>query len=673
MSDDKLRDSLEDLFSDFSPPGPDENLDASSLLPTPAEELPLELKKDGSEEEVASQEISSSAGDLRAWRQQLIRGMLRALIVVGLLALVSGSYNAYANQEIWLIPFYVGAYGVLVLITLWQRVPHALQSGTILGLVYILGVLGLVEAGLSGDGRVFLLIFPFLVALFFGQREGILALILTFLTLVAFGWAFSTGRILIPVEKQANSADPTAWMSGTIVFLMLSTLLVISQNYLIPRIAGALTHSLDLAQELKAHQARLEDQVAKQTRALQEANYTLQRRAIQLEASVEVGRAIISIFDVGELLRKTVDLIRDRFGFYHAGIFLMDDAGEWAILREATGEAGAQMKIQGHRLAVDDTSMVGWTAIHRQPRIALYAGEDAVRFANPLLPHTRSEMTLPLVVGDQLLGVLNVQSIEEAAFDEDDVRALQSMADQVAVAIENARRVSDEAALLEAASPIYRASHRLTTATATNEVANAIIASIAETGADGCLVVEFEFSSAGKPEALLYRGVWRRDQEPEFRPGTRLPITESPFPLEIVSTLWTVTDVEQDERLPQSARQVFIATGVRALANIPLRARDKVIGQVVVLRTASGPFSSTALRLYEALSDQAAVALERAQLLEETQRRVEQEQLARQMIDHIRRAVNIEQALQTTVKELSQAMRVPHVSIELSIEDNTGA
>ncbi|MEA3340439.1 MAG: GAF domain-containing protein, partial [Chloroflexota bacterium] len=346
----------------------------------------------------------------------------------------------------------------------------------------------------------------------------------------------------------------------------------------------------------------LEERVAERTRLLQEANYALQRRAIQLEASSEVGQAIASIFDVDQLLRTTVELIRDRFKFYHAGIFLLDDVGEWAILREATGEAGAQMKIQGHRLAVDNTSMVGWAALHRQPRIALDVGEDAVHFANPLLPYTRSEMSSPLMIGGRVIGVLNVQSTEEAAFDADDIRTLQGMADQVAVAIENARRASDEAAVLEATSPIYRASRHLTTATTTNEVADAIIDSVAETSADGCLVVEFEFSPGGEPRALIYRGVWRRDREPQFQAGLRLPIAESPFPFELVSKLWVAPDVEQDERLPQSARQVFLATDARALVNIPLRSGEDVIGQVVVLRTTPGPFSDSALRLYEVLS-----------------------------------------------------------------------
>jgi GAF domain-containing protein len=414
--------------------------------------------------------------------------------------------------------------------------------------------------------------------------------------------------------------------------------------------------------------AQLVQQLDAQRHELQEANYVLQRRAIQIETSAEIGRVITSILDVDQLLRQTVDLIRDRFDFYHAGIFLLDEMGEWAILREATGEAGAQMKAEGHRLAVEDSSMVGWTANHRQPRIALDVGEDAVRFAHPLLPDTHSEMTLPLVVGDRLLGVLNVQSTEEAAFDQDDVRALQAMANQVAVAIDNARWVSDEATLLEATSPVYRTSRLLTTATTTAEVADAIIASVGETDADGCIVVEFEFSPAGEPEALLYLGVWRRDREPQFQTGLRLPISESPFPLEMVSTLWTVSDVNEDDRLPRSARVVFQSTGARALVNVPLRSGERVIGQVVVIRATPGAFPESDLRLYEVLSDQAAVALERAELLEGAQLRADQEQQARQMIDRIRRASDLDYALEAAAEELSRAMGVPHVTIDLGLE-----
>jgi GAF domain-containing protein len=258
--------------------------------------------------------------------------------------------------------------------------------------------------------------------------------------------------------------------------------------------------------------------------------------------------------------------------------------------------------------------------------------------------------------------------MEEAAFDQDDVRILQAMADQVAIAIQNAQRIADESTMLEATSPVYRSSRLLTTATTPSEVADAIIDSVKETGVDGCTVIEFEFSASGEPDILLYLGVWRQDREPQFQTGLRLPIAESPFPFEMVSTLWTVPDVDKDERLPRSARVVFQATGAKALVNIPLRSGEQVIGQVVVIRATPGPFQETALRLYEVLSDQAAIALERAKLLDEAQSRVVQEQQVRQMIDHIRRAVDVEQALQAAAEELSRVLEVPRVSVDLGVD-----
>jgi GAF domain-containing protein len=485
--------------------------------------------------------------------------------------------------------------------------------------------------------------------------------------MAGLGWAFSTGRIT--GYEEITSVAPSLWLGITFELLMLSTFIVVSLNYLVPRLAAALAQSRNLAQELETQRAGLEEQVAERTRELEGANEQLQRHTTQLRASAEIGRAATSILDIDELYHTTVNLIHDEFGLYYAGVFLIDETGTWAVLRAASGEIGQQIKAQGHRLALDDHSMVGWVATHGQSRVVLDVRKETKHFDNTLLPHTRSEMTLPLMVGERLLGVLDVQSTEEAAFDEDDARTLRLMADQIAVAIDNAKKFSDEALLLEATSPIYRVSRRLTTATTTDEVTDAVIASVAETGADGCVVVEFEFSPAGELETLLYLGVWRRDREPQFRRGLRLPIAASPFPFEMVSTLWTVADVKQDGRLPQSARQVFETTDVRALANIPLHARENVFGQIVVLHTTPGPFPQSALRLYEMLSAHASVALERARLLEEAQRRAEHERLVSEITAKIRRPLDIDAILRTTMQELGTALGASEGLVRLGISD----
>ena len=173
------------------------------------------------------------------------------------------------------------------------------------------------------------------------------------------------------------------------------------------------------------------------------------KRTIQLQTAAEVSRAATSILDINVLLPNVVELIRSHFDYYYVGIFLVDEAREWAVLRAATGEMGAQMIEERHKLAVKDSSMIGWCLVHQTARIALDVGVDAVQFRNPHLPLTRSEMALPLITHGEVIGAMTIQSVLPAAFSRVDITSLQSLADQVANAIENARLFSERATLID--------------------------------------------------------------------------------------------------------------------------------------------------------------------------------------------------------------------------------
>lgn len=164
-----------------------------------------------------------------------------------------------------------------------------------------------------------------------------------------------------------------------------------------------------------------------------------QSRAVRLEVAAEVARDAAAILDVDQLLDESVQLISDKFDFYHASVFLLNQEEDHAVLQAASSEGGQRMLDEGHKLAVGETSIVGYVAKSGESRIALDVGEDAVHFANPNLPDTRSEMALPLVSRGEIIGVLDVQSVQETAFTEEDLATLQIMADQLANAIRNAR------------------------------------------------------------------------------------------------------------------------------------------------------------------------------------------------------------------------------------------
>src|SRR5512139_785864 len=158
----------------------------------------------------------------------------------------------------------------------------------------------------------------------------------------------------------------------------------------------------------------------------------------QLRVAADVGRVATSILDAQQLMSEMVNLITTRFGLYYAAVFTLDHTGSYLILREATGQAGRILKDRGYRLRAGLESMVGYAVLKREPRVAVNATRDTVRFANLLLPDTQSEVALPLIVGDQVLGALDVQSNQQNAFDESTIATLQNVAAQIAIALQNA-------------------------------------------------------------------------------------------------------------------------------------------------------------------------------------------------------------------------------------------
>ncbi|MDH5506275.1 MAG: GAF domain-containing protein, partial [Anaerolineae bacterium] len=176
----------------------------------------------------------------------------------------------------------------------------------------------------------------------------------------------------------------------------------------------------------------LEETVSERTQALE-------RRAVQMEASAQVAREAASIRDVNQLLTRVSGLISETFGYYHTGIFLLDEKDEYAVLQAASSEGGQRMLARGHKLLVGKVGVVGYAAGMNEPRIAQDVGADVIYYDNPDMPDTRSELALPLTIRDEVIGVLDVQSRTANAFSADDVQVLQTLADQLALAIENAR------------------------------------------------------------------------------------------------------------------------------------------------------------------------------------------------------------------------------------------
>jgi signal transduction histidine kinase/CheY-like chemotaxis protein/HAMP domain-containing protein len=359
----------------------------------------------------------------------------------------------------------------------------------------------------------------------------------------------------------------------------------------------------ELGDEFNKMADALADVIGSLEQRVAERTSELERRTVQLTTAAEVSRATSSILAPEELFSQTVELIADRFNLYYAGLFLLDEAGEWAVLRAGTGEAGRQMMAQGHRLE-------GWCTANAQARIALDVGEEAVRFDNPLLPDTRSELALPLISRGQVMGTLDVQSTEEAAFDEADIAVMQTMADQLANAIENARLFRRAEDSVEEISRLHqRYLQQEWQDYLADEEARARAGYLYDHG------VVRPASDVWTPEIAL---VSQR--------GETVALSEMAAALQesvdAVGTSLRQVHPERSRRAQDADLQTVPAQSALA---VPLKLRGQVIGALDFYETEQPrQWSSDDIALVEAVADQVALAIENARAYAELQKTAEQ-------------------------------------------------
>ncbi|MGQ9710549.1 MAG: GAF domain-containing protein [Anaerolineae bacterium] len=344
------------------------------------------------------------------------------------------------------------------------------------------------------------------------------------------------------------------------------------------------------------------------------------RRASQLATAAEVSAAASSILSLEELLPQAVELIRQRFDLYYVGVFLLDETGRWAVLRAGTGEAGRQMLEMGHKLEVGGKSMIGWCTANARARIALDVGAEAIRFDNPLLPETRSEMALPLISRGRVIGAMTIQSSKPAAFTDEDITALQTMADQLATAIENARLFAEATQSLAETRELFEASRAIGAATTPAEVAQALVQYVARTGLDLARILMVD--TPEEPMHLVMGEYWVVDGRPVHSYGTRLSLADFGLRQFIQPTEpLTVEDIYADLRLDVQVRTLLEVVRLRSFAWVPIAIGQRMLGVLMVGRDIPYVYPEKLIRNLWTLCGQAAIAMENLRLLEETRRR----------------------------------------------------
>ncbi len=394
----------------------------------------------------------------------------------------------------------------------------------------------------------------------------------------------------------------------------------------------------------------------------------LENRAQQLQAAAEVSRAASSILDLDDLLSQSAQLIQDGFGLYYTGIFLLDTDNRWAVLRAGTGTAGQRMMEQGHKLQVGGASMVGWCIDNRQARIALHAGEDAVRFANPLLPETRSEMALPLQSRGRIIGAMTIQSTNLDAFSENDISLLQTMADQLANAIENA-------------SLFEQGQRRITDLAVVNEASQAI--ALAQ-NLDDLLEMVHRQASRLFDTTNFFLAVYQPDnsqwgtalhiERGQRQPAAWYPVSEG-ITGHIIRTatpgqhlLFNTMQENIDFHL--SLGRQLIGEMARSWLGVPLFSGDRIMGVMGIQSyEQENLYDEQDVNLFSALANQVAVAIDGLNLLEETRRHAEELAVLNELSQALSGTLNEDAVLREIHRGVSRLVDTSNFYIGLYLPD----
>jgi GAF domain-containing protein len=557
---------------------------------------------------------------IREQRTRILNVLLGLITIVATVVVSSLVIFSLDRPALWVsyTPYFF-AWAVLVFLTLARRLNPLWRTAGLVVLAYLVGTLSLWIDGPLGAGWLYLLLAPLMLSTLVGRRPGVYAAVGSFGIYLAMSIAYKLGWR----EPAGVLSDLTKW--STVLNTSSTYGLVLAAATLIQwMFNSSLITSLREVEEKHVEAVRAQEALRGRAEELAKINTTLQKRTLQLETASQVSQAASSVLDPDELMQQAVDLIRERFNLYYVGLFLTRKAGAgdgadtgWqeVMLKAGTGEAGRRMLEQGYSVEVGDDSAVGRCTARGQAHVA----HEAPSAGSDLLPYTRSEAALPLRSRGRVLGALDVCSTDSEAFAEEDISVLQTMADHIAVTIDNAQLFAElrrRLAEMEASQRLY----------------------VRERWTD--LVPR------------LIAPVYQRTQ-PDVAPLSGAALSEAG------------QAVSQEKVVVQSG-----ADGGADQASLvaPIALRGEIIGALGLQEAESErQWTEDEVALIETVADQMALAIENVRLLEETRQLAGWEQTLSDMTARFTRSLDTETLLRTAIHELGQLLQVDEVSVHIGV------
>jgi PAS domain S-box-containing protein len=399
--------------------------------------------------------------------------------------------------------------------------------------------------------------------------------------------------------------------------------------------------------------------ISKDVTELVKVRETAQKRAQQLQTSAEIARDVSSSLQPDELLTRVVNLVRNRFGFYHSSVFLLDNAGENALLRESTGEAGRQMKLIGHKLGVGSKSIVGQVTANGKALVINDVSIDSTHLPNPLLPDTRAELAIPLKTPRRILGALDVQSDRVNAFSDEDVNILETLADQLSIAIVNSELYAES----QRAITQHRLLHQITNeAAATTNIPEALTSVI-----QGVLSI---FNSCRTCIYLLDASTttltamcWGGYPNESVTDSVKTDIGEG---IAGIAARDRQTIYQGDIKISENK----VNLEIRSELAIPLILRTEVLGVLKLESPLPYAFTETDQEILATLASSIAVDITNIRLFEQVMHQVERSQQLFETANKIRRSANLKTILETSAIEIGKLLSAQQTCVSIFPNSN---
>lgn len=558
-----------------------------------------------------SPEEDNDPGFLRVLRTVLTISLVGSLLVLAALILT----NPNTQTTTILALSTITAFSAIALILTARNI---LWPGKILIPLLFSIVTPFIATSANGLRDSSMFAFPFIVitaSLLIGRKA-----IAPFTVISLIGISLVAYRDLTGLRTSVIKTKPG--IDDIFVYALIMVFISLALSALLSRLYSTLQKSRqNEAEQIRANadlrqlQSSLEERITERTSELDSSNQRNERRARQFESVSQVARTISSTRDLDSLLVQITAVINREFGFYHIGIFLLDTAREFAILSATNSDGGRKMLERSHRLKVGETGIVGYVTSTGRPRVALDTDADTVFFNNPDLPETRSEIALPLRVGDEIFGALDVQSTEANAFNSEDANILSTLADQVSIAIQNARQYDEtRKALAES---------------------NSLSKQFIQSGWS-------QFTRTHKLEGIRHTGA-------------------------IATLLYKKSGKDKDESL--SDRNQFKAKRRGAVLSLPMKLRGVVIGSVDIHSPEKRQWDQDELDIVTAIIERSAIAMENARLLVESQKLAAKERAIGEISAKIGAQGDVDELLKTTAQELGRTLPGMEITIQLRKEE----